>query len=156
MQMPTVGNEQKKLNELFSGTWRGEEKLFPSDWDPKGGTSFGTWVVHASLDGFALLVDYTEERDGKISYRGHGVHTWDPHGKTFLAYWFDNIGFPQKAGVAGHLDGNRYTYESDDGPQGWTRMTYSWSDNKLEFRIEKSKDSKKTWQPMHEGRYTRA
>ena len=48
--MPTVGPEQKRLNALFCGTWRGEEKLYPSDWDPNGGASFGTWVVHASLD----------------------------------------------------------------------------------------------------------
>ena len=156
MEMPKVGNEQKKLNELFSGTWRGEEKLFPSDWDPKGGAAFGTWVVHPSLDGFALLVDYTEERDGKVVYRGHGVHTWDPHASTFVTFWFDNIGFPPKQAIPARLDGNRYTYESDDGPQGWTRMTYEWTDNRLEFRIAKSHDGKKTWQPMHEGRYTRA
>ena len=45
MEMPKVGTEQKRLNELFSGTWRGEEKLYPSDWDPKGGTAFGTWLM---------------------------------------------------------------------------------------------------------------
>jgi hypothetical protein len=156
MQMPKVGNEQKQLNELFSGVWRGEEKIYPSDWDPKGGTCFGTWVVHASLDGFCLLVDYSEERDGKVNYRGHGIHTWDPHASTFLVYWFDNIGFPPKAGIPAKLEGNRYTYESDDGPQGWTRMTYEWKDTRFEFRIDKSKDGRKTWQPMHEGRYTRA
>lgn len=156
MQMPTVGNEQKKLNEIFSGTWRGEEKIYPSEWDPKGGAAFGTWVVHPSLDGFALLVDFTEERDGKVVYRGHGVHTWDPHANTFVTFWFDNIGFPPKHAIPARLDGNRYTYESDDGPQGWTRMTYEWTDNRMEFRIAKSHDGKKTWQPMHEGRYTRA
>jgi len=35
-------------------------------------------------------------------------------------------------------------------------MTYEWNDNRLEFHIDKSHDSRKTWQPMHEGRYTRA
>jgi len=156
MHMPTVGPEQKRLNELFTGVWRGEEKLYPSDWDPKGGAAFGTWVVHPSLDGFCLLVDYTEERDGKINYRGHGVHGWDNHAKAYLGYWFDNIGVMPREPVKGALEGNRYTYTSDDGPMGWTKMTYEWANDTLEFRIDKSKDKGKTWTAMHEGRYTRA
>lgn len=154
--MPAVGAEQRKLNELFTGTWRGEEKLYPSDWDPQGGPAFGTWICHASLDGFNVLVDYIEERDGKVVYRGHGIHGWDAQEQTFLAYWFDNIGVMPKTPTRGTLDGNRYTYQSDDGPQGWTRMTYEWSGDVFEFRIDKSKDQGKTWSPMHEGRYTRA
>ena len=156
MEMPKVGAEQKRLTELFTGTWRGEEKLYPSDWDPKGGTAFGTWTVHPSLDGFCVLVDYTEERDGKVNYRGHGIHGWDNQSKAFLGYWFDNIGVMPKEPVTGTLDGNRYTYTSDDGPMGWTKMTYEWKDDRMEFRIDKSKDQGKSWNPMHEGRYTRA
>jgi hypothetical protein len=156
MQMPTVGAEQKRFNELFTGTWRGEEKLYPSDWDPKGGTAFGTWVVHPSLDGFCAFVDYREERDGKIVYRGHGIHGWDGQEGAFLTYWFDNIGVMPKQAVRGPFEGNRYTYQSDDGPMGWSRMTYEWKDDDFTFRIDKSKDGGKTWAPMHEGRYTRA
>ena len=152
--MPTVGPEQKRLNGLFCGIWRGEEKLYPSDWDPNGGAAFGTWVVHASLDGFCTFVDYTEERDGKIHYRGHGVHGWDAQTSTFLVYWFDNMGVLPKP-VKATLDGNRYTYTSDDGPLGFTKMTYEWNGDLFEFRIDKSKDGT-TWSPMHEGRYTRA
>ena len=155
MEMPKVGAEQKRLNELFAGVWRGEEKIYPSDWDPKGGTAFGTWVVHASNDGFNLLVDYTEERGGTINYRGHGVHGWDLHCGTYLVYWFDNIGVMPHEPAKATLEGNRYTYQSDDGPMGWTRMTYEFTNDVLEFRIDKSKDGGKTWSPMHEGRYTR-
>lgn len=154
--MPTVGPEQKRLNELFAGVWRGEEKLYPSDWDPKGGAAFGTWVCHASLDGFNVLVDYQEERDGKVNYRGHGIHGWDAQEKAFFVYWFDNIGVQPKAPTRAALDGNRYTYQSEDGPLGWTRMTYEWAGDTLSFRIDKSKDQGKTWNPMHEGRYSRA
>jgi hypothetical protein len=155
MQMPTVGAEQKKLNELFTGVWRGEEKIYPSEWDPKGGAAFGTWVCHASLDGFNVLVDYTEERDGKINYRGHGVHGWDAREGAFFTYWFDNIGFQPKAPARGTLEGNRYTYASDE-PGGRTRMTYEWNGDVFTFRIDRSKDGGQTWNPMHDGRYTRA
>jgi hypothetical protein len=156
MEMPKVGPEQKRLAALASGTWRGEEKLFPSDWDPNGGAAVGTWVVQSSLDGFALLVDYTEERDGKVVYRGHGIHGWDAQENSFLTYWFDNIGIMPKQAIRAQLEGNRYTYQSDDGPQGWTKMTYEWKTDAFEFRIDKSKDGGKTWSPMHEGRYQRS
>lgn len=155
MEIPKVGSEQKRLNELFTGTWRGEEKLHPSDWDPRGGVAFGTWVAHPSLDGFCLLVDYSEERDGKVVYRGHGVHGWDASEQAFLSYWFDNIGIMPKQPTRGRLEGNRFTYESDDGSGGRQRMTYEWNDGRFEFRIDSSKDGK-TWSPVHEGRYTRA
>jgi hypothetical protein len=156
MEMPSVGAEQKRLTEIASGTWRGEEKLHPSDWDPQGGAAFGTWMIHPSLDGFCLLVDYTEERDGKIVYRGHGVHGWDAREQSFLAYWFDSIGVMPREPTRGKLEGNCYSYQSDDGPMGWSRMTYEWQGDVFAFRIDKSRDGGKTWAPMHEGRYQRA
>jgi hypothetical protein len=153
MEMPTLSDEQKRLNELFTGTWRGEEKLYPSDWDPEGGPAFGTWTVTSSVDGWVCLVDYAEERHGKVVYRGHGVHTWDSAAKSFVCYWFDNIGFPPKQAIPARLVGNTYSYESDE-PTGKMRMTYTFGSGTLEFKIEKSKDGS-TWAPMHEGHYTR-
>jgi hypothetical protein len=152
--MPTVSAEQKHLNQLFTGTWQGEETLYPSEWDPKGGPAFGTWVCHASLDGFCLLIDYIEERAGKIVYRGHGIHGWDAETQTFCAYWFDNIGVMPKQPTRAKLEGNRYAYTSD-GAHGFTRMTYEWAGDAFEFRIDTSRDGQ-AWAPMHVGRYTRA
>lgn len=156
MEMPSVGAEQKRLAEIATGTWRGEEKLYPSDWDPQGGAAFGTWVIHPSLDGFCLLVDYTEERDGKVVYRGHGIHGWDAKEQCFLSYWFDNIGVMPRQPTKGRLDGNRFSYQPDDSSAGLQRMTYEWTDDVFTFRIEASKDGGTTWAPMHEGRYQRA
>ncbi len=152
MQMPTPGPEIKKLTELMSGTWRGEEKLYPSEWDPNGGPAFGTWTVRADLDGFAVIVDYVEEREGKVNYRGHGVHCWDGRGGTFMNYWFDNIGVTAQKPTRGTLDGNKYSYLSDDG----SRMTYEWANESMSFKIEKTTDNGATWKPLHEGRYTRS
>jgi hypothetical protein len=152
MMMPSVSEQQRKLTELFSGTWRGEETLYPSDWDPKGGPAFGTWIVRAAVDGFAVLVDYDEERDGKIVYRGHGIHGWDAKENTFFCYWFDNIGVMPTQAIRATLDGNRYSYESEV-PTGRMRMTYDFTGDKLEFRIDRNDGG--TWNPMHVGRYTR-
>ena len=86
MDMPKVSDEMKRLTELFAGTWRGEEKLYPSEWDPAGGPALGTWTVRPGVDGFCLLVDYDEERDGKVVYRGHGVHGWDSFAGGFHGF----------------------------------------------------------------------
>ncbi len=150
--MPTAGPEITKLAELMVGTWRGEEKLYPSEWDPVGGPAFATWTVRSDLDGFAVIVDYVEERDGKVVYRGHGIHAWDGGGSTFVNYWFDNVGIAQQKPTRGILEGNRYSYVSDEG----TRMTYAWANDSMSFTIEKSADNGVTWKPMHEGRYTRS
>jgi hypothetical protein len=156
MEMPKPGDEQKKLAALFAGVWQGEAKLHPSAWDPKGGTAFDTWVVRPSLDGFFLLIDYTEERDGKIVYRGHGVHGWDTKEKAYLVYWFDNLGGIPKAPNKGTLDGSRYTYTSFEGSVGKSRFTYAWDGDRFEFSIEASPDGGATWRPVHEGKYRRA
>lgn len=153
MEMPTVGSEMSRLTELFVGTWRGEEQLHPSEWDPVGGPALGTWTVRAGVDGFCLLVDYEEERGGKVVYRGHGVHGWDQGEQSFLAYWFDNIGVMPKTPVRARLDGDRYTY-TEVSPMGQTRMTYAWADGMFTFSIERSPDGT-TWSPMHDGRYRR-
>jgi Protein of unknown function (DUF1579) len=153
MEMPKVSSEMTRLTELFVGTWRGEETLYPSAWDPVGGPASGTWTVRAAVDGFCLLVDYDEERDGEVVYRGHGVHGWDVADASFRAYWFDNIGVMPQAGVRARLDGDRYTY-TEASPTGHTRFTYAWADGTFAFTIERSPDGE-TWAPMHEGTYRR-
>ncbi len=153
MQMPTVSAEMKQLTALFSGTWQGEETLYPSDWDPAGGTATATWVVRPDVDGFCLLVDYREARGGQVVYRGHGVHGWDAQQGCFFAYWFDNIGMMPQAGNRAKLEDRRYTYQ-ESSPMGYSRFTYEWKDDAFTFRIDRSKDGQ-TWSPMHEGRYLR-
>jgi hypothetical protein len=154
MQMPTVSKEMLRLTELFQGTWRGDETLYPSEWDPNGGPATGLWTVRAGVDGFCLLVDYEESRDGKVNYRGHGVHAWDVRDACFYVYWFDNIGMMPKAAQKATFEGDTYSY-GEVSPFGHTRMTYRWKDGKLSFTIERSKDGT-TWAPMHEGTYRRS
>lgn len=152
MEMPTVGAEIKALTTLFQGTWRGPETLHPSPWDPQGGPAFGTWVVYPSLDGFYLMVDYTEERDGKVVYRGHGVHGWEASEGVFFEFWFDNIGVTPRAPNHAQLQGNTYRYVSS-GPSGASRFTYTFDGNTLRFTIEAQEGD--GWRMSHEGTYTR-
>lgn len=154
MEMPKPSAEIQTLSELFQGTWRGSETLHPSPWDPAGGPGFGTWVVHPSLDGFYLLVDYTEERGGKVVYRGHGVHGWEAREGRYLEYWFDNIGVTPRSPNVATLEGNVYRYFSES-PGGTNRFTYVFEGDTLRFSIEVAA-ADGGWKPMHEGAYTRA
>jgi hypothetical protein len=153
MQMPSVSTEMKRLTELFAGTWAGDETLYPSESDPKGGPATGRWTVKAGVDGFCLLVDYEESRDGKVSYRGHGVHGFDARDQCFYAYWFDNLGMMPARAVKATLDGDTYAYR-ESSPRGHTRMTYAWRGGDFTFTIERSEDGER-WSPMHDGRYRR-
>ena len=72
MEMPTPSAGHRKL-EKIAGQWEGEEKMYPSPWDPKGGIATGRINSRDALNGFALINDYEQERDGKITFSGHGV-----------------------------------------------------------------------------------
>ncbi len=77
MTMPKLSPGHLLLEKL-DGSWAGEEIMYPSQWDPKGGVAIGRNNHKLSLGGFALIADYEQERDGAITFTGHGVHTYDP------------------------------------------------------------------------------
>ena len=72
MEMPKPAPGHLKL-ERMAGSWEGEEKMPPSQWDPKGGVATGRSKSRVALSGFALITDYEQERDGIVTFSGHGV-----------------------------------------------------------------------------------
>jgi hypothetical protein len=60
--MPQPREEHRKLATL-AGDWSGPERLFPSPWGP-GGEATGHMSARMSVDGFFLVQDYEEERNG--------------------------------------------------------------------------------------------
>ena len=51
-------------------------------------------MSRVALNGFALINDYEQERDGKISFSGHGVFTYDPKEDSYMLVWVDCMGAP--------------------------------------------------------------
>ena len=76
MEMPKPTEEHRRLEKL-AGKWTGEEKIHPTPWDPVGGPATSTWEAHVACDGFWLVADYVETRNGQVGYRGHGVYGYD-------------------------------------------------------------------------------
>jgi hypothetical protein len=152
MEMPKPTDAHKKLERLV-GRWSGEEKMFPSPWDPKGGMAVARVNNKLALDGFAVVQHYEQERGGTVTFRGHGVFRWDPNQNTYMLYWFDSMGFPPNE-FRGDFKDN-ILMMAYQGPQGHTRATFDLSqDRRYTFRMEVSQDGKQ-WVPFTEGLYTR-
>jgi hypothetical protein len=152
MEMPKPTDAHRKL-EMLVGRWLGEERLFPSPWDPKGGTAIGRIDNRLALDGFIVVQDYEQERDGKINFRGHGVFSWDATQKCYVIHWFDSMGMPPNI-FRGNFENNTLTMTSED-QQGHSRVVFAFTENnKYSFSMEMSQDGKQ-WQTLMEGNYTR-
>jgi hypothetical protein len=151
METPGQGplDQHRKL-EVFTGNWVGEEKIYPSPWD--GGPASGRMESRMALDGFFLITDYTEERGGTVSYRGHGVYGWDPQDQCYTMHWFDSMGGIAKIWAKGRWEGDVLTYQHQH-ERGHSRYVYTLQGSgQYHFKIESSQDGK-AWMTFMEGTY---
>jgi hypothetical protein len=137
----------------FAGEWNGEEVVFPSRWTD-GGTATSHVVAHMDLNGFYLIQDSVQTRDGKQSFATHGIFTFDREDRTYKLFWYDSLGYtppsPASGGwvgktltlVRGSLRGNaRHVYEIID-------------DNSYSLKIQFSPDAE-GWADVLTGVYRR-
>ncbi len=154
MDMPQPSDAHRRLARL-AGQWAGEEKMFPSEWDPKGGVAVGRTSARVALGEFAVVSDYEQERDGRTTFIGHGVWTVDPSDQEneCVLYWFDSIGMGLEA-FRGGWEGDILTVQSRNA-MGHARLTYDLSESGLiRTRMETSQDGD-GWETMFEGEYRR-
>lgn len=152
MNMPNPSPGHLLLEKL-AGTWEGQETMHPSQWDPKGGVAVGRNNHNLSLGGFALLSDYEQERDGAITFTGHGVYTYNPKEDRYTLHWFDCIGSPPEVFVGG-FEGDVLTL-AHGGPGMHARMTYDLSTpGTMKGMMEMSPDGQ-DWKVLFEATYKR-
>ena len=150
-EMPKPGPEHEELAAL-EGTWEGEEQLSPSPWGP-GGKARGRMTMKRDLEGFFVLQDYVEEKDGRVVYRGHGVLGFDPGAKAYTWYWVDSMGAPSQP-THGQWKGDTLVF-TQTSARGDSRYTYRFETaRRLEFRIE-SRSPGQDWQTFMTGTYDR-
>lgn len=153
-QMPTPTDEHRKLH-VLAGEWVGEEKLSPSPWGP-GGAAVGRFSARVALDGFFVLQDYQEEKDGRVAFRGHAILGWDAQERTYTWYWIDTMGFVPAQPSRGHWAGDALTLQTTT-PRGMARHTFRFPDEgTFQLRIENSFDGGANWRTFMEGTYRRA
>lgn len=137
----------------FAGEWNGEEVVFPSRWTA-GGPATSHTVARMDLNGFYLIQDSVQMRDGKPIFATHGLFTYDREDRTYKLFWYDSLGYtppsPASGGwvsktltlVRGSLRGNaRHIYEIID-------------DNSYSLKIQFSPDAE-GWADVLTGVYRR-
>jgi hypothetical protein len=121
----------------FAGEWDGEEVVFPSRW-MAGGPATSHTVARMDLNGFYLIQDSVQMRDGKQSFATHGIFTFDREDRTYKLFWYDSLGYtppsPASGGwvgktltlVRGSLRGNaRHVYEIIDDDSYSLKIQFS-------------------------------
>ncbi len=151
MDMPKPTEAHRRLETLV-GAWRGEEKMPPSRWAPQGNVSSGRSTARLALDGFAAIVDYEQENGGRITFRGHGVYTYDVNDGCYVLHWFDCMGGRPEE-FRGTFDGETLTMMRS-GPEGQFRLTWRYAGDRMTHTMEMAPDGKQ-WTTLMEGAYTR-
>jgi hypothetical protein len=149
---PSPLEEHRRLA-VFAGEWRGEEVVYPSRWN-EGGPASSHVVARMALNGFYLIQDSQQMRDGQESFASHGVFTYDRDDRHYKLFWHDSLGYyapaPASGGwtgkvltlVRGSLRGNaRHVYEVVD-------------DNSFTMKIQFSPDAE-GWNDVLTGIYKR-
>jgi len=145
---PTPGHQ--KL-ELFAGTWQGPEDMHPSHWDPAGFKATGRNTGRLALNGFALINEYEQERDGEVAFTGHGVMTYDAEKNLYQMIWFDCLGTAPET-YSGRFEGEVLTLMSQRGRMQ-SRLTYDFSDaGQWVGQMEMSTDGE-SWNTMFDAVY---
>lgn len=152
MEMPKLGEAHEAFQRM-AGIWKGRETLFPSPWDPKGGPAEGEVTNTVALGGFILQHHYVQRREGKITFEGHGVYSWDTASSSYHLMWWDSMGSPPNLFV-GNFDGDVLTLTSES-PMGKNRAIWDYSNGKCTFRMEVSPDGQQ-WFTFMSGEYARS
>jgi hypothetical protein len=153
MQMPTPTDAHKRMARL-AGDWTGPENVHPSPWDPNGFKATGHSRNRVALDGFVVLHDYEQSRDGKVLFRGHGVFSFDPKAGHYLLHWFDVMGSNPNV-YTGDFQGDVLSMTSP-AHGGHTRCVFDLSQpNAYTFEMAMSQDGK-SWKTIMDGRYTKS
>ncbi len=151
MEMPQPTEAHAWLEKL-AGTWTGTEIMSPSPWAPKGGTAKGIIENRMALGGFSLIQEYRQEIEGKVTFEGHGVFSYDGKTEEYLLYWWDSMGMGVND-FRGKRDGDRLTLEHT-GPMGHNRTVFDLGKaGTYTFRMQFSPDGA-AWMNMMEGTYT--
>jgi Protein of unknown function (DUF1579) len=112
LDAPVALDEHRKLA-AFAGKWAGEEVVFPSRWTA-GGPAQSRVVARIDLNGFYLIQDTHQTRDGKETFATHGVFTYDRDDRTYKLFWHDSLGYYAPAPASGAWVGNVYEVIDND------------------------------------------
>ena len=152
-EMPKPTEQHRKLHAL-AGEWEGAETLAPSPWGP-GGPAMGSMKYRVDLEGFFVVGDYVEEKDGQVVFRGHSVFGWDEKQKNYVWWWLDSMGSIPAAPSRGKWEGNTLIFESKS-EMGESRYTFQFlGEEKYSMRLANRFPGQSDFTTFMEGTYAR-
>lgn len=152
MEIPKPGAAHTRLHAL-AGLWSGEERLHPAPWDPAGGMANAVVRNRVVLDGFAVVQEYEQYRDGNRTFSGHGLFWWDGAANQYVMTWFDSMmGVP--AEFRGGFEGDVLRLMNTMPQGGVVRCSFDCGvRGEYVFTMEVSQDGQ-AWSPSMEGAYS--
>ena len=154
MEAPKPGPEVKKLG-YFTGTWKSEGEIKQNPFMPAGKFSSNDNCEWFS-GGFHVVCHSTGKSPTGSSMHGLGIQAYNAEEKVYTYAGIDNSGMSVAA--KGHVDGNNWTYTSEDKMGGKTyhgRYTMVTSPGSYTFKYETSEDGT-NWMTIMEGKTTKA
>src|SRR4051795_8161413 len=100
---PSPLEEHRRLA-VFAGEWTGEEMGYPSRWTA-GGAAISHVVARMDLNGFYLIQDTRQTRDGNETFATHGVFTYDRDDRHYKLFWQVSLGYSSPAPASGGWTG---------------------------------------------------
>ncbi len=96
---PAPLEEHRRLA-AFAGEWAGEEMVYPSRW-VEGGAAVSRVVARMDLNGFYLIQESRQTRNGQETFATHGLFTYDREDRLYKMFWHDSLGYFAPAPAAG-------------------------------------------------------
>ena len=153
MEMPQANENHAKLA-VLAGDWIGEETLHPSPWSPEPSKATGKYQSRMALSGHVLITEYCQEKDGQVTYEGHGVIGWNDRLSCYLMVWSDCMGGVPAQAARGAWEGNLLRFQ-EENEMGHIRYTYTLHpDGSYEFALSHSQDGGR-WSVFMDGHYHR-
>ena len=138
----------------LAGEWIGDELIATTRWG-QGGPAAGRIGARFDLGGRALLLDYRQERDGKLALQAHAVFVAGQEPGEFALYWFDSVGFAPSQPATGHWDGKRLVFLRTSS-RGQTRHIYEMVvEGVYRLTLESSFDGGVNWEQVMHAEYRR-
>lgn len=126
----------------------------PSPWSPEKSECLGHLDARIDLDGLFVISDYRQDKDGKTTFRGHGVYGWDASKSRYSMYWFDSMSPGFITPAEGIWEGDTLTF-TNHSPHGHGRYVYQWTgEDSYTFTMAHSADGEQ-WDVLMEARFCR-
>ncbi len=153
METPKIAAPHQELQKLV-GRWSGVESLSPSRGEPDIEAT-SSLTASLGLEGFFLIVDYEQKRDGSVSFRGHGVCGWDQAKARYTLHWFDTNGLDPGTPAPGTWEGDVLTFHRKTPDGRHERfVVHLVEEASAVFRIEGSTDGV-SWRTLLEASFRR-